>query len=329
MISLINASAGTGKTRVLTMGYLMLTKAIHRTAIAATKEQEAIYTYMLKEFSKTNSICFFTHSNSSKDIIKSRLGKKASVYTFHGAGMSAIIRKHGFQQPVNNRTEKHIETITGKSLKAMEYTDKNEWYAIKRVLHYLKIEALSPLQSSLDYLIHKYPDLSSYSIPEDWLEPTQELYDMALIQDGEIDYADMLCLGKRSMVKPRYTLGLVDESQDMGKASYQLVTRMCNHVVFCGDKNQAIMAFAGASEEMYGSIASKSDAIFPMLETQRCPPHVCEAANAVRPGGIVEGPNKKEGTIATLPRPSSVNVNPNSKMPCLRKMWRAWPSGSR
>jgi superfamily I DNA and RNA helicase len=58
----------------------------------------------------------------------------------------------------------------------------------------------------------------------------------------------MLWLGLKSVKQPLYDLGFVDESQDISKCAYHLVTRLCRNVVFCGDKNQAINAFAGASQ---------------------------------------------------------------------------------
>lgn len=320
MITLIDAGPGTGKTRILTMGYLLLSKRLY-TRPSQTPEQEEIYDYLLSTF-QTDSICFFTHSNSSKENIITRLGRKPTIYTFHGAGMSAVIKRYGYQKPEFNRTERHIETLIGRPLTALPYPEKRGWYAIKRILHYLKTEALLPTEESLEYLILKYPDLSSYIIPDDWQADTEELLNQAMQNDHTLDFSDMLALGKRSIQRPRFSIGLVDESQDVSRAAYQLVTRMCEHVIFCGDKNQAINAFAGASEEMYNSIAGKSDLIFPMKLTQRCPLHICDIANTVRPGGIVHGPNNLEGVSQKIDRDSLPEMLPpplldNEKPSCL------------
>jgi len=306
MISLIDAGPGTGKTFSLVYGYLSLKREIYGT-LSPTEEQQEIFNFITEEFSPKARVCFFAHSNTNKDTLTARFGKKGPrVMTFHGEGLSCLIKKYGYQKFVRNRTEKHIQSITGYSVSEMSREDKNYWYAIKRILHYLKIEALEPTEENLAYLLVKYADLSSYKIPDDWQVDTEELLSRSQKPDGEVEFADMVYLGKRSLTKPRYDLGFVDESQDVSRSTYQLVTRLCKNVIFCGDKNQAINAFAGASEEMYDSIASKSDAILPLKMTQRCPPHICDLANAIRPGGVTPGPNTLEGdneklSISSLP----------------------------
>ena len=73
---------------------------------------------------------------------------------------------------VQNRVENHIQLLTGQSIYDMGWDEKKRWYAIKRIIHYLKTEALEPTEDSLHYLLSKYPDLSNYTIPTDWEEDT-------------------------------------------------------------------------------------------------------------------------------------------------------------
>lgn len=301
MISLINAGPGTGKSFSLIYGYLTLSQKLV-SPISPTDEQQEIFNYMKEEFPPHSRVCFFAHSNTVKDHLTRSLGKKgAKIFTFHGAGQSCIIKRYGFQRLVRNRTEQHIRQITGQDFRDLTWEDKKFWAAIKRIVHYLKIECLPPKESSLTYLLQKYPDLSSYAVPERWIYWAEQLLEKAARPDGTIEFADMLWLGKQCIRSPMYDLGLVDESQDISMASYQLVTRMCKNVIFCGDKNQAINAFAGASEEMYDNIAAKADAILPLKVTQRCPPDICDLANTTRPGGILYGPNKQKSDIDDVP----------------------------
>jgi superfamily I DNA/RNA helicase len=317
MISLIDAGPGTGKTYALTYSYLKLKQKLVGN-ITPTEEQQAIFDYVTSEFSPNSSVCFFAHNNSTKDTLTKRLGKNGpKIQTFHGAGLSVLIKRFGYQKLVNNRTEKHIQLITGQSTQDMSWDEKKIWYAIKRICHYIKIESLEPDEETLHYLLLKYPDLCTYSIPDDWQENAEKLLDYAGRPDGEVEFADMVWFGKKVITKPKFTLGLVDESQDVSNSTYQLVTRLCEHVLFCGDKNQAINAFAGASEEMYKNIADKADAILPLKKTQRCPPHICKLANKVRPGGILEGPNQEEGLekeiyLSSLPEMLKGVYNPTN-----------------
>jgi superfamily I DNA/RNA helicase len=301
MISLINAGPGTGKTYTLIHGYQTLANKLI-SPVPATEEQQEVFDYLCENFKPNTRVMFFAHSKSVKEHLIARLGKQGpKVNTFHGAGLSCIIKRWGYQgPPCNNRTEEHIKQLTGMAISDMEWEEKKKWYAIKRLLHYHKIESMTPSQENLYYLTNKYADLSSYTIPDDWEDLVADLLDMAAKPDRKIEYADMVWLGKKAIRSPICDLGLVDESQDVSKSTYELVTRMCKHVLFCGDKNQAINAFAGASEDMYEHIRTRSDAVLPLKVTQRCPPIICKLANKTRPGGIIEGPNQAQGEIADV-----------------------------
>ena len=302
MISLIDAGPGTGKTFCLTYGYQHLAQSL-KGGLTLTDEQQVIFDYLKSEFPPFASVCFFAHSTSVRDKLVAALGKNspAKVYTFHGAGLSCIIKKFGYQAMTSTRTERHIQSLTGFPVYNMPWEEKRKWYAVKRLVHYFKVEYLTPSDETLKYLLLKYPDLANYSIPSNWEESVTSLLPLSLVPDKQVEFADMVYMGISCISKPRFDLGFVDESQDVSASSYKLVTRLCKHVVFCGDKNQAINAFAGASEEMYNSIAAASDAILPLKMTQRCPPLICELANSVRPGGIIEGPNKGTTKHESIP----------------------------
>jgi superfamily I DNA/RNA helicase len=182
----------------------------------------------------------------------------------------------------------------------MDQSEKFFWLGIKKLVHYLKLEYCEPTQENFDYIRLKYPDMSLYQFPVDWQDRAAKLMDKAAIIDGTVEFVDMLWLGTRSVKKPEFQLGFVDESQDISNCAFHLVTRLCEHVVFCGDKNQAINAFAGASEEMYDSIEKLADAVLPLKMTLRCPPFICDMANHIRPKGIIKGPNTEDGEHNTI-----------------------------
>jgi len=304
MISLIDAGPGTGKTFSLVYGYYKQSRQLYG-RIEPTEEQEAIFQYLTEEYSQDMSVCFFAYNRSVKEKLEGVLKRtRAKVLTLHGAGLSVLIKRYAFQRQVYNRTEKHIEALINRPLASLPWKEKSEWFAVKRVCHYLKIEALPATQEALDYLILKYSDLASYSLPGDTVEKAAALLSKAELPDGTVEFADMPWLAAKHIRAPLYDLGYVDESQDISNSTYKLLCKMCRNIIFCGDKNQAINAFAGASEEMYQRIQSHSDAVLPLKMTQRCPPLICDHANAVRPGGIMAGPNNHEAIIRTLAKPS-------------------------
>lgn len=302
MISLIDAGPGSGKTFTIAKGACIVSKEFGG-IYTPTKEQEEIFAFLKEELPSTKSVVMFAFANSAKQNLENRFNKwSPKIYTFHGAGASCIIKKYGFQPRDLKRSDKIIEGIIGEELDSLPPTTKREWVACKRLVHYLKVESLPATEESLSYLLIKYPDLSSYSIPEWWEEQTKEVLKRAafLHRREGIDYDDMVWLGKKALASPRFDIGFVDEAQDISNSAYQLVTRMCRHVIFCGDVNQAINAFAGGSEEMYNKVKTKSDAVLSLKMTLRCPPSICALANTIRPRGIIEGPNKLDGEIETI-----------------------------
>lgn len=290
-ITLINAGPGTGKTFTIENGYRAITRK-YGGLFTPTEEQETIFDYLKSEFTNPNlTACFFAHNNSTKDKLTHDLPKGTPVYTFHGAGQSALIRKHRFQKMAYNRTDNLIANITGQNLRDMPLQIKKNWYAIKKYVNYCKLENCDINQESFNYIRMKYPDMSIAEFPDDWSEKSHKLLDQSKIVNGYVEFVDMLWLGMRSVTKQIYDIGFVDESQDISNCAYTLVTRLCRNVVFCGDRNQAINAFAGASEEMYSYIEKVSDAVLPLKMTLRNPKFICDKANWLRPGGVLHGPN--------------------------------------
>ena len=219
MISLIDAGPGTGKTFSLVYGYLTLSQQLVR-SIEPTEEQQAIFSYLQEEFHKDSSVCFFAHGREIKKKLEKGLkNTKAHVHTLHGAGYSVLKKRFGYQRKVNNRTESHIKLLTGQSLHEMKWDEKREWMGVKRIIHYLKTEAMEPTQEVLDYLLLKYADLSNYSLPSDCLDKAADLLEKAAIPDGTVEFADMPWMAKQHNKGFIYDLGFVDESQDVSNCT--------------------------------------------------------------------------------------------------------------
>jgi len=293
-ITLINAGPGSGKSFTLKEGFRLITDQMVGT-IHPTDEQKDIFDYLKDEFPDPNvKCCFFSLNTSTRDDLEYSLPKGTPCFTFHGAGASVLTRKFKHQKLDYYRTDSMISNITGKNLRDMDKDTKKQWYALKKYVHYLKLEAMEVGIESLKYIQFKYPDMSEQPLPENWDELSADLLERCSVINGKVEFDDMLWLGMRKATQI-YDIGFVDESQDVSNCAYKLVARLCKNIVFCGDRNQAINAFAGASEEMYDNIADLSDAILPLKMTLRNPPFIVEKANFVRPKGIIEGPNKGPG----------------------------------
>jgi len=299
-ITLINAGPGTGKTFTIENGYRSLSRK-YGGVFTPTDEQQTIFDYLKSEFPKPEaSVCFFAHNTSTRDKLTADLPKGTPVYTFHGAGQSALIRKHRYQKLSYNRADTIISAITGKFLRDMPTEMKRNWYAVKKYVDYCKLECCEINQESYNYIRMKYSDMSIATFASNWSEQAHDLMTRSQVVNGYVEFVDMLWLGMRAITKPIYDIGFIDESQDISKCSYALVTRLCRNVIFCGDKNQAINAFAGASEEMYNHIEKVADAVLPLKMTLRNPPFICEKANWLRPGGVIQGPNQSPASEHTI-----------------------------
>jgi len=299
MFITVNAGPGSGKSHSLTMSYLLLSG---RTKVPsfASDEQRAIYDFILSEFPKSTKVAFFSHTNTVKDHLSNSLPKSVAVKTFHGHGQSQLIRRYGYQALTRTRTDEFISDITGKHLQDLSSREKWQWITVKRLVSYLKQEYLDPTEENLEYCLMKYSEFSSSNLPSDWKGKAAELMRLSLSNNHKVEFGDMTWMAAKKLKKPVYDIGFVDEHQDMGGATFELVRQMCKDVVFCGDPHQAINAFAGADEKMFKKVEAYSDAVFPLKTTFRCPVNIIDRANDIYPGSVAPGPNKEIGEDRSL-----------------------------
>lgn len=293
----INAGPGSGKTTTSVRLGVMLQGGISIPK-ESTPEQTTIYTTLTKELPQTKNVAYFAHTTTIRDELKARLPPKTPVFTFHGAGLSELIKMYGYQKFDKrvSRIDNFISDITGQHLFRLPYKEMRHWVAVKMIVNLLKQEFMDPTNENLKYLTVKYPDLCLQTIPSDWQVRVEELFRRSLAPNRCVDYSDMTWMAAKLIQRPRYEVGIVDESQDLSACTYQLVNRMCKHILFCGDPNQAIGAFMGADEQMFRRICDKAEVVFPMKVTFRCPPNIITKANRLIPNSVLPGTNKIPGT---------------------------------
>lgn len=289
----LNAGPGTGKTHTLVLLSMLLKGQINIPS-NATPEQTNIYKTLTTELPSTNKIAFFAHTNTIVDEIKAR-AKGTQVSTIHSAGMSALTKMYGYQNLDRTRIDDFITALTGQSLRRLPPEDKRQWIACKHITEKLKQEFMEPTEDNLAYLKIKYPELILQNIPKDWDARCQQLLVRSLHPNKKLDYSDMVWLAAKRITHPTHDIGLVDESQDISASTYAFLSRYCRNLVFCGDPNQAINAFAGADEDIFYDISDKAEAIFPLKTTFRLPPNIITKANRLIPNSVLPGPNKIPG----------------------------------
>lgn len=290
----IDAGPGSGKTTTAVSAGILMEGSVAYPK-NATQEQLTIYKTLRDELPPTKSIAFFAHTTTIRDELKKRLPTGTPIFTLHGAGQSQLIKMFGYQQLNRNRTDKFIEDITGQNIYRLPYKESRYWVACKAICKLLKQEFMDPTNDNLIYLKEKYPDLCLQTIPSDWSVRCEDLLRRSMFPNRSVEFDDMVWMAAKHVKRPTYKFGIVDESQDLSASMYELLIRMCENLLFCGDPNQAIGAFMGADEAMFQRIIDASDAVFPLKTTFRCPPNIITKANRLIPNSVLPGPNKFPG----------------------------------
>jgi superfamily I DNA/RNA helicase len=131
-----------------------------------------------------------------------------------------------------------------------------------------------------------------------------ELASWAKRSHDTIDFADMVWLPivRKWSPRPRDWL-FVDEAQDLSAARLELLLMARGRggrIVFVGDPNQAINAFAGADSRAFSRIISRTQAdVLPLSICYRCPTSVLDLARELCPQ-IEARPDAPEGEVVEL-----------------------------
>ena len=300
MIIQVNSGPGSGKTTTAKNVYRHQIARIPLTDIQTSEEQKVIYDFVQTHWKFPKSVAYFCLNNTTKNKLKKEVHRNADVYNFHGFGQSQLTKKFGYQVLDTGRTEGFIEDIIGRKLADLPNAEKWYWLACKKLVTYLKQEFLPPTEVNKEFIFLKYPDLFNLQLPVDWVDRCTKLLALSSVPNRKLEWVDMVWLAAKKIKKTVYQYGIVDESQDNSAMTLALLQASCENLMFFGDPNQAINAFAGADHEMFNKIEGMADFTFPLKQTFRCPPAIVHRANEIRPGGVLEGPNKATSKIANI-----------------------------
>jgi len=299
------ASAGSGKTRVLT---------------------ERVRHIM--EHTKKDGIIAITFTNKAADEMQTRLEsvdgfeERCWITTVHSL-CQRIIDQYG--HAIGLPSELHIyerdqdrKTVFMQSLRDSG-TDVDAFLDVSDAK--TKKDREKTIQNYLDqFSVVKRNLLSAHEIEEKYSENESflkiyEAYQGALLQSGGIDFDDILVFAVRILLeqpwcaqvyRAKYKHLCVDEAQDLNRAQYEFVKAFCGteirSVLMVGDPNQMIYGFNGSSHEYLCErfVEDFEPQSFTLSENYRSSKAVVRLANKLKPGSQIEAEFAKVGRSEIL-----------------------------
>lgn len=297
------ASAGSGKTRVLT---------------------ERIR-YIL-DHSKKDGVIALTFTNKAADEMNARLAdldelkERTWISTIHSVAQR-ILEKYGHTIGLpaelhiydrdKDRMEVFLQSLRDEGFDIDDYLDisdpkekKNREKVMQKYMDAFSIIKRELLMSE-DEIANRFPD-------SDRLWKMYKDYQKALLDSGGIDYDDILIKAYEllqaqawvgDVYRAKYKHLCVDEAQDLNKAQYEFVKILCGDtiksVLMVGDPNQMIYGFNSSSSDFLCNLFVQdfSPECFKLIENYRCSKAVIRAANKLKPNSQKESEAALEGLL--------------------------------
>lgn len=308
---LVTASAGSGKTRVLT--------ECARQTLSNAKEAGRV-------------LCI-TFTNQAAEEMQQRLEgasvkrDRLFVGTFHAFGLSiltayghelgyytmphilekeadrkAILREVFLQNPILTNVyqqESDVDELMNKTL---------NWISKQKKKLKIIYDDVPVLQEPAVAYAGNVQQPDPYTL-------VHKLYDQALRSQNLIEYDDILLLAWRildekpgiaSLYKRLYKHILVDEAQDLTFAQYEFLKTLCkeeiSHVMLVGDPNQSIHGYAGADKKfmLNNFVKNFQPERYEILKNYRSSRQVLRFAQALMPEGVAEPDNQYFEGVAEI-----------------------------
>lgn len=296
------ASAGSGKTRVLT---------------------ERIR-FILSE-TKKDGVIGLTFTNKAAEEMANRLSdsddaqERTWIGTIHSVAQR-ILEQYGhtigltsdFQiyERDKDRMEVFLQSLREDGVDIDEYLnveDSKEQRSRERVLQSY-MNGFSVIKRELmdeDEAEARFPEN-----PNVW--KIYQDYQDALLVGGGIDYDDILVFAHRLLLthewigdiyRAKYKHVCIDEAQDLNKIQYELIKALCGSkirsVLMVGDPHQMIYGFNGSSSEYLCQhfVVDFNPAIFVLKENYRSTKAVIRAANRLKPDSQNDHEFALEGSV--------------------------------
>ncbi|VEB96826.1 DNA helicase II [Cedecea lapagei] len=295
------ASAGSGKTRVLTervRHILDKTKKEGIIALTFTNKAAEEMSARLADFEQGEDRVWISTIHSVAQRILEKYG--------HTVGLPTELHIYDRDK---DRMEVFIQSLREDGINIDEYlniTDTRELKSREKNLQsfmdiFSKIKR--ELLTELD-VAELYPESNIWKIYQD--------YQSALLNSGGIDYDDILVYAHKILLthdwiakiyRAQYKHICVDEAQDLNKAQYEFIRVLCGNVIISilmvGDPNQMIYGFNGSSKDYLCTrfVDDFTPQRFELRENYRSTKAVIRAANKLRPGSQAETDYALEGGV--------------------------------
>jgi len=279
---LVEATAGTGKTFVLT--------ELIRKLVSNPEEKFGVLA--------------LTFTNKAADEMQKRLGNNKRVFlsNIHSFCFKIFKERRRFigysemPQIIENDNDKIqlLEQVFNSNLDLRPYFFDKE-----------AKEKSDLLYNSLKFIKRQKQNLRSIEENTESLTEKQKIlvreYDDLLKSQNFIDYEDILVLAHRifkdhqeiaQLYRHLYKFVCIDEAQDLNYAQYEIIKALCGeenkNVIMVGDPNQAIYAFGGADKKYFLEhfVSDFNPKRIELKENYRSSKKVIQAANTLIPNAI-------------------------------------------
>jgi DNA helicase II / ATP-dependent DNA helicase PcrA len=293
------ASAGTGKTRVLTE------RVRH-----------------ILNNTKKDGVIALTFTNKAAEEMSSRLSDcdeadgRTWIATIHSVAQH-ILEKYGhtiglppelhIYERDKDRMEVFLQSLRDDGVDIDEYLKVADTREMKNRENNLQnyMDIFSNIKRELltkDDVSKEYPKSDVWGIFED--------YQSSLINSGGIDYDDILVYAHKILLnhdwiakiyRAQYKHICVDEAQDLNKVQYEFIKTLCgdalHSVLMVGDPNQMIYGFNGSSKDYLCThfVEDFSPLLFELKENYRSTKAVIRVANKLKPDSQKESEYALEG----------------------------------
>lgn len=295
------ASAGSGKTRVLTERIrFILNETKHDNVIGITFTNKAA-NEMRERLSSSNQAEERAWIATIHSVAQHILEKYA-----HTIGLSTQL--HIYERDVD-RKEVFLQSLRDSGIDMDDYLNVSDVKAQKNIEKYLQdfLERFSKIKREM---LLETDVQSLYGNTDTWR--FYQDYQNTLLASGGIDYDDILLYAHQILIthewvariyQARYKHICVDEAQDLNKAQYEFIKAICGDaiksVMFVGDPNQMIYGFNSSSKDFLckSFIQDFKPQPFELNENFRSTRSVIRTANKLKAGAQKESEFALEGKV--------------------------------
>lgn len=282
------ASAGSGKTRVLTERVRHILNNSSRGSVIALTFTNKAADEMLERLDDGSE-------NRDRMWIATIHSVAQRVLESYGYTIGLPKELHIFERD-QDRMEVFLQSLRKQGVNIDEYLDvedvrekRNREKIMSRYLTVFSVIKREFLNE--DEVKEKYN-----SSPRIW--NIYQDYQSALLESGGVDFDDILLYAHKILLsqesvsriyQKKYIALFVDEAQDLNRAQYEFIKALCGEkikdVMMVGDSDQMIYGFNGSSSDFFIKSFSKdfSPVIYSLNENYRSSRAVIELANKIKP----------------------------------------------